>query len=143
MYKNQIVGIYCIVNNENGKVYVGASSHIHNRWGQHRYDLTHNRHDNLYFQQEFNESSLERFTFEILEEVPDKVQLNEREDWWIENLKSLDPDLGYNIAKTVGGRRVLSDEHKARLLAANKGVPRSEGTRAKISASLTGRKRGW
>ena len=45
-----MIGIYKIINTENGKIYIGQSINISHRWNCHKYDLKNKRHKNLHLQ---------------------------------------------------------------------------------------------
>jgi len=67
--------------------------------------------------------------------------LTDREQYWIDTLKPCDHAIGFNIAKNAErpmlGTR-LSDEHKAKLSAAQKGRKHSAETIARRSAKRRG-----
>lgn len=91
-----LTGIYKISNIINGKVYVGQSLDIKNRWKGHIGAINH---DNCLYRA-FRKYGIENFTFEILE-LCDKKLLNEREIFWIASLQSNKSMYGYNM--TPGG----------------------------------------
>lgn len=90
-----MVGIYKITNNINGKVYIGKSVDIKERWRQERY-----KQPNKYFTNAVKKYGLENFSFEVLEECS-KEELDEKEKKYIEKYNSTDINIGYNI--TSGG----------------------------------------
>lgn len=90
-----MVGIYKITNNINGKVYIGKSVDIKERWRQERY-----KQPNKYFANAVKKYGLENFSFEVLEECS-KEELDEKEKKYIEKYNSTDINIGYNI--TSGG----------------------------------------
>ena len=59
------VGIYLIRNKINGKVYVGQSSNIKNRWVKHRSELKLNKHGNKHLQLSWNKYGEQKFEFSI------------------------------------------------------------------------------
>ena len=88
-------GIYKIVNKINGKVYVGQSVNMRNRYARHLNSLRKNKHYNQYLQRSFNKYKEESFYAEVLEFCkPEK--LNHKERYWIKRLKSEYKDYGYN-----------------------------------------------
>lgn len=108
-----MTGIYRITNKATGECYVGKSKHVKERWTEHfskGYGAMHSGK----FQAAIDEYGKEGFTFDILEEC-DEATLHERERYWI---NALAPE--YNT---------VTDGHSV-----------SAETRARISASLTGRK---
>ena len=60
-------GIYRIINNENGRSYIGSSSRIEGRWSGHRYLLRNNKHHCPGLQNAWNKYGELNFNFEILE----------------------------------------------------------------------------
>ena len=60
---NNNTGIYCIKNLENGKIYIGKSVNIKNRWISHRNTLKNNKHDNSYLQNSWNKYGESSFVF--------------------------------------------------------------------------------
>lgn len=113
------IGIYMILNVINGKIYIGQSRDIKNRWKQHKSDLNCNRHINEHLQSAWNKYGEENFEFIILCECEEN-QLNTLEQYYIFELFSYNPKVGYN--NDYGGAS---------------GIP-SEETKNKISKSLKG-----
>ena len=60
-------GVYKITNLVNGKVYIGASKRIENRWSQHRSCINSPIHSDL------EAYGLENFKFEVLLECPEDM----------------------------------------------------------------------
>ena len=86
------VGIYKITNKTNGKIYIGQSINIEERWKQHKKDF-HRIDCSLY--RAFRKYGVENFNFEIIEElVSDKELLLTRERYYVETLNTLRD--GYN-----------------------------------------------
>ena len=94
--KGRVSGIYKITEIESGKVYVGQSVDIGERWKQHirrgsgAVALTNNK---LY--PAMIESGVENFTFEVLEITEDVSKLNEMEKYWQEFFKA--KEFGYSM----------------------------------------------
>lgn len=120
MWKNDLCGIYKIVNTINNKVYIGQSKHIKERWSEHKKGLRKNRHKNEYLQRAWNKYGESSFIHEIIE-ICDEFQLDEREIYYINFYDSMNSDKGYNLHS--GGLRHLDC---------------SESTRAKLRISGTG-----
>jgi len=75
------------------------------------------------------------FTFDVIEDVPNKAELNRREAFHIQDRKALDPECGYNFRIETGdGHYQLS----AAAIERRKGRPVSPETRRKISARMMG-----
>lgn len=92
-----VVGIYCIRNKVNNKVYIGQSIDIRTRWWGHRCDLNRNNHHNQYLQNAWNKHGEDNFEFFVLEEC--KLEdINDREIFWIQKYNSTDVSIGYNLS---------------------------------------------
>lgn len=75
-----LFGVYAIVNDETGEVYVGQTSgSFLKRWSQHIDALEAGKHTCKPLQQAFNERGIEAFTFTILEVL---AQINS--GWFVE-----------------------------------------------------------
>lgn len=107
-----IVGIYKITNLINGKIYVGQSIDITDRWKQHIYKaFNHNeRAFDSPIHQAFRKYGKDNFRFEVLEECSAN-ELDNRERYWIKKLNSLSPN-GYNISP--GGQKFKRKERKCK-----------------------------
>lgn len=89
-------GIYKIINLADGKFYVGRAEDFKNRWKVHKSHLRLNNHTNSYLQNAWNKFGEECFTFEIVEYV-EITCLRAREQWWLDNSKCCNKDIGYNL----------------------------------------------
>lgn len=98
-----MVGIYKITNNKNGKIYVGQSIDIYDRWKQHKYKAFNSKEKgyNSAIHLAFRKYGIENFSFEVIEECQ-QDKLDEKEQYWIKKLNSLSPN-GYNIL--LGGQK--------------------------------------
>ena len=81
-----MTGIYGIRNKRNGRVYVGQSVNIEDRFTRHKTHLKHNKHKNRYLQNSYNKHGLEWFDFFVIEEC-EKGELDLREQCWIDTYK--------------------------------------------------------
>jgi len=90
-------GIYTIVNEVNGKSYIGSACSFRKRWATHRSDLKKGTHHSTYLQRAWNKYGEENFYFGVLEPVENKEDLVAREQFWLDTLK---PE--YNISPTAG-----------------------------------------
>lgn len=97
----KMIGIYKIENLVNGKVYIGQSINIEQRWYNHIHELDENRHCNSYLQNSWNKYGKEKFKFSIIEECLIN-EIDEKEIYWIKYYDSLNPTKGYNL--TAGGQ---------------------------------------
>lgn len=94
-------GIYKITNTANGKSYIGKSEDLASRIKRHIDTLRNGCNRNTHMQNAYDLVDKDTFTIEIIEEVPEDVDINERERYWIEFYGTYDKEKGYN--KTKGG----------------------------------------
>lgn len=112
--------IYVITNVENGKQYVGQTRKTaEKRWQGHIRDSQRRVECPSEFYRSLRKHGPTHFTLAVLEECADIDELNEREQHWIAELRTMSPR-GYNLT-SGGGSWVVCDE-----------------TRQKMSASQTG-----
>ncbi len=120
-------GIYRIINLINNKIYVGQASDLWDRINRgHVYSLNNNRSKNKHLQRSWNKYGRNNFKFEVLEYCS-LVNLNEREQYWINTTNCCNINIGYNISPTAGSRL---------------GVPHSKEAKIKISNATKGNKNG-
>lgn len=90
--------IYKITNTINGKIYIGQTKRsLQVRWRAHVNDSRNNRRRG-YLKRAIEKYNARNFKIEALEEVETQY-LDEREIALIEQYRSTDPTIGYNIAK--------------------------------------------
>ncbi len=116
-------GIYIITCLPTGKIYVGSSINIRERWRGHKKELRSGKHKNRYLQNAWNKYGEQAFVFEVLE-VCSRNSLLEREQYWLDTRQSYKRNIGFNIGMVAGAAmrgRKLSREHRAKIGAASKG----------------------
>lgn len=101
-------GIYAIVNDINGKIYIGSTSaSFAKRWEMHLYELKYNKHNNRYLQSSITKYGIENFKLVILEfiyDIRDDANIFlKKESHYIKLYDTYSPN-GYNIAKVHGVR---------------------------------------
>ena len=106
---NKVCGVYKITNQVNGKIYVGSSNNINNRWNQHKKALNNKSHGNLYLQNAWNKYGANNFVFEIIEECSPEMQF-EREQFYLNALNPFDGN-GYNIVRQIS-KEYMSDHYR-------------------------------
>ncbi len=100
-------GIYQIMCVPNGRIYVGSSSHIHQRWYSHRRVLRLGTHSNDHLQYAWSKYGEAAFVFTVLESC-EKEQLEEREQFYISTMKP-----SFNVVTDV--KRRFSKEMHAKI----------------------------
>lgn len=90
-------GVYCIKNTVNGKVYIGSAVNLKTRECQHRTTLVAGKHFNRYLQAAWKKYGPDAFRFEVLEFVPDKLNLTTVEQGFMDAHQSYIEDFGYNL----------------------------------------------
>ena len=134
-----LCGIYKITNNINGKVYIGQSINIKERWNDHIKSLNRKDSHSILLQRAWNKYKQENFSFEILE-LCSENELDNVEVKYIEFYDSINN--GYNIEPGGNKNKRLSDETKKKIGDANRGRCHSEETRQKMSESRIGKNNG-
>lgn len=96
-------GIYCFINNLNGKRYIGQSKNLENRLNQH-YTRSFNPKSNeynTYFHRALRKYGKDTFTYQIIEDYyddPGQDYLDARERFFIKKWDTTNRDKGYNIS---------------------------------------------
>jgi group I intron endonuclease len=140
-YEN--TGIYKIENLVNGKIYIGSSVDIKNRWRQHLGYFSRGKHGNVYLQRAWDKYGSENFKFDIIEKCDTGI-LAEREQYYIDLFDAC--KFGYNLSPTAGSNlgMIHSEEFRKKISLAQMGKkrgPHSEEHKRKISLSETGKKK--
>lgn len=114
--------IYCYTNKITNRKYIGKTNNIERRKREHL-SCANNPNSLSYnnlFHIKLREYGIENFIFSILEEVEDIKKVDEQEQYWIKEMKSLASENGYNL--TSGGEgnpsidRILSQEEVKMLI---------------------------
>lgn len=99
--------IYCITNNINGKKYIGQTkTDIKTRWRGHKSDVTNPNAQKFAIHLAMKKYGIDNFIIQQIEKVEKpkskelSITLNDREQFYIKNYKTLAPN-GYNL--TEGG----------------------------------------
>jgi group I intron endonuclease len=95
---NNNIGIYKLINKENGKFFIGSSNQLNKVMENHLNDFKNKCHTNTKLAMAFERSGFENFEFSIIEYVPVE-QLKEKELYYIELIGSFRKERGYNITK--------------------------------------------
>lgn len=90
-------GVYKIINNVTGDIYVGSSNNLRTRKNHHFHKLRSSEHVNVNLQNAYDEYGEDSFEFKVIEEC-DLDQCLEREQIYIDNLNPV-----YNINPSADG----------------------------------------
>ena len=75
--------VYKIINLITGKVYIGSTNNIKNRFWRHQRQLHLNKHHSIKLQRSYNKYGIDNFKFETIEECS-KEDLIQREQYYID-----------------------------------------------------------
>lgn len=87
--------VYAIQHNVTGRIYVGSTMNLKNRYKQHIWDLRKNKHTNKEMQFDFNEYG-ENYSLYVLDTIRDYKHCS-IEQLWMKKLKTNNPQIGYNM----------------------------------------------
>lgn len=94
--QTRTVGIYKITCVPNGKIYIGSSVDVRNRWWNHKSQLKHQKHTNQHLQRAYDKYGKEAFLWEVIEECS-KEQLRLREQHYLDTLQPFyKNNIGFN-----------------------------------------------
>lgn len=127
-----MIGIYCIRNLINNKVYIGQSLNVKQRIRQHRSQLNVNKHTNSYLQRSVNKYGLSNFEFTILKECTIE-ETDKLEKYYIDKYDSMNELYGYNLEGGGNLNKIISDEAKNNLSKSHIGIKLSDNTKQKMS----------
>jgi group I intron endonuclease len=94
-------GVCRICCSATGKIYVGSTVNLRERWYRHRWRLRSGSHCNSHLRQAWNRYGEGRFEITVLELV-DAPDLLRAEQEWIDRTRSWDRKIGFNLYKTAG-----------------------------------------
>lgn len=134
-----VSGVYQIVNELDGKRYIGSSKDIHGRVQHHRSELRRNRHHSPHLQNAYNKYGEDKFYFSILE-----ICENIRDTILFLEQKYLDLNPEYNISTnaTCPINVLQTNETKEKRAAKLRGRKRSQEERKRVSNGLLDAKLG-
>lgn len=86
--------VYAIQHKGTGRIYVGSTKNVHNRFLSHLQQLKNGKHTNTAMQDDFDKYG-EEYSLYVLDTISDIGQKG-LEYYWMEKLKTYDPRIGYN-----------------------------------------------
>jgi group I intron endonuclease len=86
--------IYIIRNVINGKIYIGQSNNVEERWYKHVWDAK-NRITNMPLHEDIRLYGEDKFNYTVIEQCSDEIA-NDREQFWIKYFNATGPN-GYNV----------------------------------------------
>lgn len=139
---------YKITNAVNGKVYIGKTKDIRNRWANHR-SRAFNPKDKRYFfplSHAIRKYGVDNFSFDVLQICETEDEVNNYEETYIvqfrANINIYGDEFGYNM--TNGGERNTgrkqTEETRAKMSAAHTGILHTQEAKNKIGAAHLGMK---
>lgn len=138
--KNIFVIVYKIVNEINGKIYIGKTIwSLKKRWIKHMYHVR--KGTNRYLYDAISCYGVENFKIETIEECYSLGQLNEQEKFWIKKCDTMNKENGYNMTDGGTGGK-LPDDIIEKIAEKKRGVPLTEQHKKKISIALKGKGQG-
>lgn len=135
--RTKICGIYKITNMVNGKVIIGQSTSIYERWTAYRSALRRNVEHNSHLQRSWNKYGQINFKFEIILECQEE-KLDDEERRLIKEHNSTDRNFGYNLESGGNINKHHSEETKKKMSLSQLGKTLSESTKQKIGIANTG-----
>ena len=123
----KICGVYKITNTITGDFYIGSSKDVKQRWSAHKCKSSCKRHSNNPMYLDMQKYGVDKFAFEILEEV-ETEQLKEAEQKFIELLKPT-----YNNRRANGWDTERYKENKKEYRQTEKGREVTRKANRKVS----------
>lgn len=114
-------GVYQILCKPTGKVYVGSAVWLAKRKRHHREALLAGTHHNPYLQKAWNKYGNVAFEYSVLEYC-EKEKLTEREQIYLDLLRTAEPEHGFNINPRAYSNlgRIFGPEMRAKVSSARK-----------------------
>lgn len=131
-----MIVIYMVKNCVNGKVYIGSTGNVTDRFNKHKQDLNNSIHHNEHLQRAWDKYGADSFEFKTLMVCPDKER-NHCEQMFMDLYNSQNRDYGYNIKDADG--HFQSEETKQKISESLKNKSLSEETKKKMSEAHKGK----
>lgn len=116
-----VIGIYKIENLVNGKIYIGQSTNIEDRFAHHRSKQRHGSHENDHLQYSWDKYGEENFEFKILVACSED-DLDNLESKYIKIYDSMNRAKGYNLESGGNRNKHMSEESRKKMSEAKIGM---------------------
>lgn len=137
MSNKETCTIYLLTNTVNNKIYIGQTwLELHIRMGKNGGNYS----NSTYLYSAINKYGSDNFKYTVLAEVATQEEADILETKYIEQYRSMEKDIGYNI-KTGGSAGRHSEETKRKISATEMGKTASIETRERMSKSQKGLKK--
>lgn len=97
----RLSGVYQILCIPTGKIYIGSTVNLRERWSGHRCSLRRGKHQNIFLQRAWNKYGEACFEFSILKFV-EASGLLPAEQAWIDKTGCAERKIGFNISRVAG-----------------------------------------
>lgn len=137
---HRVSGIYMFENKSNGKVYIGQSTNLYQRYARHKRSFRVPDNYGRRLISAFRKYGFDNFNYYVLEYV-ETVNLTEREQFWMDKYKSYEKQFGYNGCHAAGSPVGYkhTEETKRKVSIASRGRRHSEETRKQMSIMHKGK----
>lgn len=130
-------GVYLLKNLISGRVYIGSSSDLKERFADHLRQIRNGKHDNEILRKSALKHGATSFVIGVIEYTED---LKAREQYWMDHYKSYKRQNGFNILPAAYSRKGHKESLELRLRksAATKGKPKTADHNRKNSEAKKG-----
>lgn len=130
--------IYKILCKSSNKFYIGSATWYSKRKDKHLWGLRNGKHCNPYLQNAWNKYTESDFEFIVIEQCTAE-NLLEKEQYWLDNTKCYDRNIGYNISKLASSKKgtKMPDSAKKKIGDFWRGKKHSEERRQKMKLRAT------
>ena len=134
-------GVYKITCTANGKVYIGSTVDLCNRWREHRNKLRAGQGISKHFQNAWNKYGESAFTFEVVELVMFVEELRDREQYWLDRYQAYNSRKGFNKGR-IAASPFFGQTHDDAAIEKIRAAARDDMTPEKL-AKMEAARRDW
>lgn len=139
--------IYRITNLLNNKIYIGQTKDPKTRWSRHKSDARLDKKYNWHLYDAMRKYGVDNFVFEVIAQTKFFEEVDRLEVLFIEQYRSTDKNVGYNISAGGQANKLVSLETRNKMSKAalgreawNKNKPCSKETKKLLSQANRGNK---